>query len=274
MASLGVVLLFLASIWLVRWHNISRPNRELLKAAIDNAAVRFQSETGIDLASPQAKYLSDLLESAKMSSQEITGWLRVHEFERASIPLLASASISGRLQAVELELLDLDSVHAKALAAKIKEADEHTSRALLAESLTYLNDQMDRGFGQLVGWQMKAVWLAGVGCGLIVLLAVSVGNPILFATGAAGGYLSRLSRTLKGANVPTDYGASWTTLFFSPIVGALSGWFGTLLGAGFQSVQWTAPLTPITLASAFALGFSERLFDGIVASIETTGKAR
>jgi hypothetical protein len=308
MASLWVVLLFLASIWLVRWHNIARPNRELLKAELDNAAVRFRSETGIDLASPEAKYLNDILDSAKMAivwnsrtswldflfwtrGQEITGWSRVHEVQRASVTLLAkgsAASIRARLQAIELQLIDLDTAHAKMFAANIKETlatqDELALRALLVESLTYLNNQMDRSFAQLVGWQTKAVWLAGVGCGLVVLLSASVGNPILFVAGAAGGYLSRLGRTLNGVDVPTDYGASWTTLFLSPIVGALSGWFGILLivmladsrfqllGAGFQGVQWSSPLAPFTLASAFALGFSERLFDGIVASINTGGK--
>jgi hypothetical protein len=124
------------------------------------------------------------------------------------------------------------------------------------------------------------VWLAGVGCGLIVLLAAAVGNPVLFIAGATGGFLSRLARTLKRADVPTDYGASWTTLFLSPIVGALSGWFGILLivvladsrlnvlGTAFQGVKWCCPLTPIPLGLAFALGFSERLFDGIMSGLE------
>jgi hypothetical protein len=107
-----------------------------------------------------------------------------------------------------------------------------------------------------------------------------VGNPVLFIAGAAGGYLSRLARTLKRADVPTDYGASWTTLFLSPIVGALSGWFGILLivvladskmqvlGEAFATVKWGCPFAPFTLGIAFALGFSERLFDGIVSSLE------
>jgi hypothetical protein len=298
-ATLGVALLFLASIWLVRWHNIARPNRELLRAEIDNAGVRFRSETGIDLASPDAKYLKDLLDSAGSAiawnwfdfffwtrGQEMTGWSRIHEFQRASVKLLAKGSIGPRLQAVGLDLIDIDKSHAKSFAANIKDAlavatpDETALRALLVEALTYLNDEIDNTFAQLVGWQTKAVWLAAVGCGLVVLLGFVVGNPVLFAAGAAGGYLSRLGRTLKRADVPTDYGASWTTLFLSPIVGGLSGWFGILLiatladskfqvlGSAFQAVQWSSPLAPVTLGIAFALGFSERIFDGIVASME------
>jgi hypothetical protein len=148
------------------------------------------------------------------------------------------------------------------------------------EALTYLNDEDVNTFAQLVGWQTKAVWLSGVGCGLILVLSYAVGNPVLFIAGASGGFLSRLGRTLKRADVPTDYGASWTTLFLSPIVGALSGWFGILLieilanskmqvlGGAFHEVNWYCPLVPFTLGMAFALGFSERLFDGIISSLE------
>jgi hypothetical protein len=63
-------------------------------------------------------------------------------------------------------------------------------------------------------------------------------------------------------------------------VGALSGWFGILLieilanskmqvlGGAFHDVNWYCPLAPFTLGLAFALGFSERLFDGIISSLE------
>jgi hypothetical protein len=302
--TLLVVLLFLASIWLVRWHNIARPNRELLKSEIQNAAARFESDTG---AAPVG-YLANLLVAASDSikwhpwhttcdflfwsrGQEITGWSRIHEFQRASIGLLATASpletIRARLQAIELDLLDVDKTHAKTIASNIKDALDakpplgiEVLRALLVEAATYQSGEDVNTFAQLVGWQTKAVWLAGVGCTLLVVLAYAVGNPVLFIAGASGGYLSRLGRTLKRADVPTDYGASWTTLFLSPIVGALSGWFGILLivvladskmqvlGAAFQAVRWCCPLAPFTLGLAFALGFSERLFDGIISSLD------
>ena len=305
--TLIAVLLFLASIWQVRWHNIARPNRELLRAEIDNQRARFQNETGIDLNIPEMAYLRGLLDSAAKAiewnwrtswfdflfwtrGQEITGWTRIHEFQRGTIRYLETHStldtIRARLQAVTLDLQDIDKAHAKAFVANIKDAlaeqpaDEDALRAMLVEALTYLNDQIDNTFSQLVSWQTKAVFLAGVGCGLIVLLAAAVGNPVLFIPGAAGGYLSRLARALKRADVPTDYGASWTTLFLSPIVGALSGWFGILLivvladskfqvlGAAFQTVKWYCPLTPIPLGLAFALGFSERMFDGIMTALD------
>jgi hypothetical protein len=304
-----VVLAFLLSIWLVRWHNIARANREMLRAQIDNAEVRFQSETGQSVA--QYPHLKKLLDDARASigfgstplsrsrtlidfffwtrGQEIAAWTAIHEFQRDSIKIGAatqSLDVRARLQAVELDLLDIDKTHAKTLASNIKDAlanpkmEDPDLRALLEQALTYVNDEDVNTYSQLVGWQTKAVWLAGVGCTLVVVLSYAVGNPVLFIVGAAGGYLSRLARTLKRADVPTDYGASWTTLFLSPIVGALSGWFGILLivllsdskiqvfGGAFQAIQWCRPEAPFTLGMAFALGFSERLFDQIISSLE------
>jgi hypothetical protein len=333
------VFLFLASIWLVRWNNIARPNREMLGAEIENVRARFENESG----KPIPAALEQLLKSAQASlafnawrttidflfwsrGQEITGWSRIREFQRDAIKELPWGSLEtvrARLQSAELDLLDIDKTHAKTIAANIKDAlgvvqpvvaapaqdpkldaeqqaklkaegeieqakrkaewdlqQERILRALLVEALAYLNDEDVNTFAQLVGWQTKAVWLAGVGCSLVVGLSFAVGNPVLFIAGAAGGYLSRLARTLKRADVPTDYGASWTTLFLSPIVGGLSGWFGILLivvladprfnvlGAAFQAVRWCTPLAPFTLGIAFAMGFSERLFDGIISSLD------
>lgn len=302
----GVALIFVINIWCVRWNNIARPNRELLAAEIDKVEARFRSETGIDLKpdDPQTAHLCALLKTARAAiqqrfspwdflfwsrGQELTGWSRIYEFQRDSVKLLAAGSLPlvvARLQAIQLDLLDINKIHAQTMAANIRDAiaqnprDEDSLRALLVEALTYWNDENDNTFAQLVAWQTKAVWLVGVGCTLIVVLAFAVGNAVLFIAGAAGGYLSRLARQLKRADVPSDYGASWTTLFLSPIVGALSGWFGILLivlladnqlailGAAFQQIEWYYPLAPLTLGLAFALGFSERLFDGIISSLE------
>jgi hypothetical protein len=71
---------------------------------------------------------------------------------------------------------------------------------------------------------------------------------LLLRVGAVGGLLSRLSRNLQRADVPTDYGASWATLYLSPVVGALTGWAESLLvviggkldalGSAFDKVEW------------------------------------
>ncbi|MGD0578452.1 MAG: carboxypeptidase-like regulatory domain-containing protein, partial [Bryobacteraceae bacterium] len=131
LGTLLAVLLFLASIWLVRWHNIAQPNRKLLNAEVEKQRARFQNETGSDLAT--VTYLNVLLELAKAPSwswrswdswcdflfwtrgQEITGWARIHEFQRNTIKQLPAGSLDmvrARLQTVELELLDIDKTHA------------------------------------------------------------------------------------------------------------------------------------------------------------------
>jgi hypothetical protein len=150
-------------------------------------------------------------------------------------------------------------------------------RALLSEALGLLYDRTDTDFATLVSWHNKTVWLVGTGLLLIVSLAAALQHEVLFLVGATGGLLSRLSRSLQRADVPTDYGASWTTLFLSPVVGALAGWSGVLLivvavelnvlGAVFK-LDWCNPYAPLALGLAFLLGFSERAFDGILGQLE------
>jgi hypothetical protein len=174
------------------------------------------------------------------------------------------------------------------MAARIRQAAECAPkttdegfRELLSEVQFYLYNVNDTAFSQLTGWQNKAVWLTIVGLMLIVTLSIAADHWTLFIVGAAGGFLSRMSQQLKRADVPTDYGASWSTLFLSPVLGSLSGWFGVLLihfasepqfgllGGPLKQIRWDDPCAPGTLVGAFLLGFSERLFDSIVQKLET-----
>lgn len=151
-------------------------------------------------------------------------------------------------------------------------------RSLLAEAISFVSDRTDTDFASLISWQNKTLWM--VGCGLLLVLALAgvVEHAVLFLLGATGGLLSRLSRNLQRADVPTDYGASWTTLFLSPVAGALAGWAGVLLiilgvqlevlGQMFGKVDWCSPCAPAALGVAFLLGFSERAFDGILDQLQ------
>ena len=146
-------------------------------------------------------------------------------------------------------------------------------RALHSEALGYLYNRSDNEFAQLISWQNKTVWLVGCSLLLIVALAATLQHALLFLVGALGGLLSRLMRSLSREDVPTDYGASWSTLFLSPVVGALAGWSGILLvivGVEFNILgsalkfDWCNTYNPVMLGLALLLGFSERLFDGIL----------
>src|SRR5262249_44491818 len=153
-------------------------------------------------------------------------------------------------------------------------------RQLLVEAASYLYDAGDTEFAALTAWQNKAFWLTLVGVLLIGAVAFAEGHASLFLAGAVGGFLSRLTRELKRADVATDSGASWSTLFLSPVAGAISGWFGValimlmtdptvgVLGGPLKVINWDSPNIAATLAAAFVLGFSERLFDRIVAGLE------
>jgi hypothetical protein len=146
-------------------------------------------------------------------------------------------------------------------------------RALHSEALGYLYNRSDTTFAQLVSWQNKTVWLVGCSLLLIIALAATLQHGILFLVGATGGLMSRLARSLSRDDVPTDYGASWSTLFLSPLIGALAGWSGILLvivGVEFNILgsalkfDWCNTFNPVMLGLALLLGTSERFFDGIL----------
>lgn len=155
-------------------------------------------------------------------------------------------------------------------------------KALLYEALGLIYDRKDTTFSTLVSWSNKAMYLVCCGLLLIVSLGAVLEHGELFLLGATGGLLSRLMRTLFREDVPTDYGASWTTLFLSPVVGALMGWAGILLailgyefhilGSALQ-VDWCNPTSPVALGLAFLLGFSERAFMGILSQLESKVQA-
>jgi hypothetical protein len=222
----------------------------------------------------------------------MTGWGYVYEAQIQMASLLSDATVVARLESNEQQLriannsaslAMANAIHAELTAAT---ADVERRKALLAEALNANFDCDEKEFSGLVSWQNKTSWL--VGCGLILILALTAAvhhHSILFLVGATGGLLSRLSRSLDRKDVPTDYGASWTTLFLSPVAGALGAWAGILLsglavnlnvlGPIFK-VDWSeAPCEPTTLAIALAFGFSERLLDGVFDKVEEkTGVAQ
>ena len=230
--------------------------------------------------------------------RENSTWVVIHEIERQMAAFLAPREhVDVYLRSTEAELRGLNTRVATSVAntitaelAKARPSEDLdprgaascdlTRKALLGRASAIIYDDRDTGFSTLMEWQNKSGWLILAAIIIMGFLVVSAGHAVLLLAGAAGGFMSRLARALKREDVPLDYGASWTTLFLSPLLGALAGWFGialielasspslNLLGSAFQLVEWDHPSHAATLAIAFALGFSERLFDAIVGAVE------
>lgn len=125
-----------------------------------------------------------------------------------------------------------------------------SNRALLKEALRVIYGERDSYYARLVTWHNKTMWLLVVGLMLVVALAL-YHAPIFLLAGAVGGFLSRMFRVVRTDRVPTDYGAFWTSLFLSPLLGALAGWTGVLLvsalaqadllGDAFRRIEFDPP---------------------------------
>jgi hypothetical protein len=303
-SALLIAMFLSAGYWLtmivVRWHRIALPTRELLRAQIHSL------DREMDLLLPKAEQdalspIRDLLKKALglidatahadrlfwSRGQEITGWGYVHEVEIKMARFRDSESVVAHLEDAERKLRAANDASDLALANSIHQAltTAGTSIArlqeLLASALGVNYDRSDNSFADLVSWQNKTSWLVFCGLSLIVALSAAFPNQsVLFLLGAAGGLISRLSRSLERKDVPTDYGASWTTLFLSPVAGALGAWAGILL-AGLAVdlnvlgnvfvVNWENPTTTSTLAIALLFGFSERLLDSVLDKLEQAG---
>ncbi len=154
-----------------------------------------------------------------------------------------------------------------------------TLRGLLKEAKTVIHNDQDGEFEALADGQNKALWL--IFTAALIVFGLSVLFPQaqpLFIAGAAGGLLARLRRVVKKRTRPFDYGVSWTVLFLSPIVGALTAWAGVLLfellvqwellSDQFAGVSLDSPDNNATYIVALVFGFSATLFDKFVDKLE------
>ena len=225
--------------------------------------------------------------------RENAKWVTIHEIERQLTAFLAPPErVNAYLHRAEADLRVIGSPPALAVADAARLAmqpqtdgtpsarTDEERKAVLANAISIIYAERDTKFSTLMEWHNKASWLILASLIVIGFLAFAAGHAILFLAGGAGGFLSRVARALKREDVPLDYGASWTTLFLSPLFGALAGWFGValitlatqpqieLLGAAFRTVNWNMPTGPFAIAVAFLLGFSERFFDAVAGALE------
>ncbi|HJX66366.1 MAG TPA: carboxypeptidase-like regulatory domain-containing protein [Polyangia bacterium] len=292
--------LYLIGMLITRWFKIVRPNLNRLRQYIDHLKVQVAIYPG---PNDPTTTLNGCDQAAKATfkdwrwwfrmffwsqGEENATWCRLHEIEGQLALGLPAQPIRTHLIVVEPKLRELNTPSANALADAIHDelkasgsADLPLRQQLLSQAWSIVFDVRDERFIALSDWQNKATWLALVASMLIVVVGAVQGQIMLFVAGAAGGLLSRMMRAIRQPEFSTDYGASWNTLFLSPLFGALFAWFGVLLlvvlrvtkgedvGPLLALVQWDHSLS--TLAVAFLLGFSERFGDSIIEAAHSGG---
>lgn len=302
----AVAFAYVVGILVVRWHLIAVPMRQHLQMAIGAARARLHAEGGWESADSPATRdeVARLLEEAQAQidktslwdrlfwsrGREMNGWRYVHEAGRLMASLYQPERVNTRLDRAARELRKVNDPEAAALAAAIEKERESgdddpgrqpVRRALLKDALAFVYDRRDAEYDFLDTFDNRAMWTVTFGLLLVSGLAQTVGNPVLFLMGAAGGFLGRLTRLINVRFGTSDYGVLWDTLFLSPVMGALAGWTGVLLvvfmadksvgllGAAFASIDWNAPYHPYALGLAFMLGLSERFFGRVVAGAQS-----
>lgn len=305
--SVVVISFYILQIFLIRWYIVAVPTRELVESQI--MAVR--NNLRIEQAEPDK---TDALEKAVMEAsetllkkaeeniepnwqdriawsggRELGAWRMIHQVERQAALIMLPKEVKATLASQKGLLEKMDSAEAKSLLDSITLDDTQNTiedyRAQLKEARRIIYNDRDARFTQLAKSHNKALYLIVTTLLLMMGLAIVIGNTELFFLGALGGIMSRLTRVVRAKAVPSDYGASWTTLFLSPVSGAVAAWSGILLISilaseefnllgGFFLDIWQEPAAPTTLGIAFILGFSERYFDNITQALESNTKDR
>lgn len=271
--------------------------QQLVRSSFDALGAYLQ---GVGIAYPDARSRLDEIAAHARPSQHrlkllrglnhdsiLGAWRVARALELQYVHTLPRADTIARLISIAATLGGDDHAARRDLAVRIRKlvdppqgipapTDEEL-HAMLREAMRQDFDARDTLYESLAYENLRASWLADVGLGFAVVLALSLGHAELFAAGAAGGLLSRLARVLRGRPLPNDYGASWGTLMLSPVAGALAGWLGVLfigaladggldIFASGLAVSWAQDPDGVELGIAFLLGFSERLFTSTVTS--------
>ena len=203
-------------------------------------------------------------------------WRQLHEADVQWIRAAPPEEVRARFPVVAAEV----RAHKPAVAAVMAGIDPRNAevwelRETLAPALSAYYMDRDNFFESLSRGADQAQMLTYIGLAVIVVVGLAFGRQPLLLLGAVGGLSSRLIGAVKQPPTKTDYGASWSRTFISPVVGALGGWAGTPvihlltvdplkvlnpnLGAG-----WDHPFQVVSLGVAFVLGFSERLLPAVI----------
>ena len=287
---------YLVATLAARYNNIADVNRYQLEAEIDkkeNRADAIQDQSVKGRAHSLVKKAKELLEKARSEKprtfffwtrgHEISAYVLLHEADRLIVSTYDDDQTYARLQIAAQELRPdyakvADMVDAALLAhGTAKPPSVQYMQALLSQALKLVYEGREQSYELIFSWTNKVFALLFIAPVVLLAIAGTSSNAILILMGLAGGLVSRLLRGARGTEIPHDYGASWTTLFMSPIYGAFAGWFGVLILAALKNLgvlgdalklDWNKGSGETLLALAFVFGFSERLFTNVTDALE------
>lgn len=229
------------------------------------------------------------------TGNQLAGWRHVHRAKIFATDLYSASDACAQAAFVSKQLIKLKPyLAAEELTKKIdKELESRNPDIAIIKSFTkrgqeLLFNERDNYFESLANWQNRATWLVFVSLLILIVLGLTHGNTALFVLGAVGGLLVRMRKVLSARQHAFDYGASWSTLFLAPIVGALTGWAGVLivlvlsdigvLGTIFENMldlnnvkdmPWREiTITKEIMALAIAFGFSATFFESVIETFE------
>ena len=299
--TLLIAILYILAVVVVRWWLIAKPYRQEILAQAEIQCARIEFLDATDQQKDRIKSLLSPITSPPSSSlsdkflwgqgYETAAIRRVNEANLLFVDLLPEEYLPGSLAVAQSDLQDVPTKRAADLESQIRNALESmandsmkdpsgpTLRVLLRKCVEVSRERGLFNFLEVLTFHRKLFWIIVTGVILSVSLAAFFGNAEFLLLGAVGAFLSRLYVAIKAEDVPRHYAVYWTTLMLGPIVGALAAYAGLLvlqmlnelnvLGTAFQSIQWSNPSSPGTLAIAFLLGFSTRFLERFVAQAES-----
>lgn len=295
-------LLFLSA---ARFSWINQPNNIYLRAAVERikthleiALLKTPANAQPDLVAKQMAEIHQMLDrvmtdyvpprrwwqyTPAYTGRQMAAWRQVHTAETMALDYVSEERLRGEAQALLDRLAQIgsssDHLRKALLDALAKQPPKLGElRELTKEAKDWVYNDQDEGFESLADGQNKAFWL--VIATAMILFGISVvfhQAQVLLIAGAAGGLLARLRKHLRSRKRAFDYGVSWTNLFLSPLVGALTGWAGAMLF--FVADHWglvgdkfeigsLADLTIATVMVSLVFGYSATLFDRFVDKLE------
>jgi hypothetical protein len=296
-SSVAFVLLgsYLVLLFAGRFTWVVTPNNQYLKSHAAQIEARLDIDRDLDpkkatdiRAGSIRKYLAAVSAEVEkpfwywlvaFTGRQMSAWRALHEAERLAINIYSPSAIRDLAKAL-LDKLRATETVTTTLEDEIRKNLETGAdlQELVKEAKSAIYRDEDRRFEALADAQNKALWLVLVAAMILAgLSAIFSQAVVLFLAGAAGGLLARLRKVVSKRSEPFDYGVSWTVLFLSPLVGALTGWAGALLFLLLESwavlsdkffvISLTDP-TWSTLIVALVFGYSATLFEKFVEQLE------